>query len=431
MAAGRRFARPHSAQAQLSRGCVRYPRAIMRILILGGDGYLGWPTAMRFSARGHEVSVVDNFSRRRWHTQHSTDSLTPIGSLADRIEAWKDVSGREIRTFVGSIEDGKFLDRIVAETLPETVIHYGEQPSAPYSMKSRATAVETQYTNVIGTLNLLFSLRDRVPDCHLVKLGTMGEYGTPNIDIEEGFIELEHKGRKDTLPFPKMPGSLYHLSKVHDSHNIHFACRIWGLRATDLNQGVVYGIETDESASDERLITRFDYDEYFGTVLNRFCVQAVIGHPLTIYGEGGQTRGFLNIRDTLQCVELAAHTPADLGEFRVFNQFTEQFSVSELAELVKRSSAELGYEVSIHNYPNPRIEAEHHYYNAVNTKLIDLGLKPHYLGEELVRSMLKIIERYKGRVIERAILPRTRWKPGELEGSVEVPRGSGSERVTE
>ncbi len=391
----------------------------MRMLILGGDGYLGWPTAMRFSAAGHEVSVVDNFSRRRWHTQHSTDSLTPIGSLADRIEAWKEVSGREIQTFVGSIEDGKFLDRVIAETVPETVIHYGEQPSAPYSMKSRATAVETQYTNVIGTLNLLFSMRDRVPDCHLVKLGTMGEYGTPNIDIEEGFIEIEHKGRKDTLPFPKMPGSLYHLSKVHDSHNIHFACRIWGLRATDLNQGVVYGIETDESAADERLITRFDYDEYFGTVLNRFCVQAVIGHPLTVYGEGGQTRGFLNIRDTLQCVELAASNPAELGEFRVFNQFTEQFSVAELAELVKRSGGELGYEVEVNSYPNPRIEAEHHYYNAANTKLIDLGLKPHYLGEELVRSMLKTIERYKGRVIERAILPTTRWKPGELEGAFE------------
>jgi UDP-sulfoquinovose synthase len=403
----------------------------MRVLILGGDGYLGWPTAMRFSARGHEVTVVDNFSRRRWHTQHSTDSLTPIGSLADRIEAWKDESGREIRTFVGSIEDGKFLDRVVAETLPETVIHYGEQPSAPYSMKSRATAVETQYTNVIGTLNLLFSLRDRVPDCHLVKLGTMGEYGTPNIDIEEGFIEIEHKGRRDTLPFPKMPGSLYHLSKVHDSHNIHFACRIWGLRATDLNQGVVYGIETEESASDERLITRFDYDEYFGTVLNRFCVQAVIGHPLTVYGEGGQTRGFLNIRDTLQCVELAASTPAELGEFRVFNQFTEQFSVAELAQLVQRSAGELGYEVSVNSYPNPRIEAERHYYNATNTKLIDLGLKPHYLGEELVRSMLKIIERHKDRVIERAILPRTRWKPGELEGSVPDSPASGSERVAE
>ena len=205
-------------------------------------------------------------------------------------------------------------------------------------MQSREAAVETQHTNVIGTLNLLFSIRDRVPDCHLIKLGTMGEYGTPNIDIEEGYIEIEHKGRRDTLPFPKMPGSLYHLSKVHDSHNIHFACRIWGLRATDLNQGVVYGIETDETARDERLITRFDYDETFGTVLNRFCVQAVIGHPLTVYGKGGQTRGFLNIRDTLRCVELAAENPAELGEFRVFNQFTEQFRVSELAELVQKCS---------------------------------------------------------------------------------------------
>src|SRR3954465_5801345 len=316
----------------------------MRILILGGDGYLGWPTAMRFSAGGHEVSVVDNFSRRRWHTQHSTDSLTPIRSLADRIEAWKEVSGQEIGTFVGSIEDGKFLDRVVAETVPETVVHYGEQPSAPYSMKSRATAVETQYTNVIGTLNLLFSLRDRVPDCHLVKLGTMGEYGTPNIDIEEGFIELEHKGRKDTLPFPKMPGSLYHLSKVHDSHNIHFACRIWGLRATDLNQGVVYGIETEESAQDAGLCTRFDYDEVFGTALNRFCTQAVIGHPLTVYGKGGQTRGFLNIRDPPQGDELAVPNPAGRGEMRVYNQFTEQFTVGELAELTRRAASELGHD---------------------------------------------------------------------------------------
>src|SRR6476469_2376619 len=391
----------------------------MRILILGGDGYLGWPTAMRFSARGHDVYVVDNFARRRWHNEHSTDSLTPIGGLADLIDAWREVSGRDIHAFVGNIEDGEFLDRVVAEVLPEAVVHYGEQPSAPYSMISRRHAVETQQTNVIGTLNLLFAIRDRVPDCHLVKLGTMGEYGTPNIDIEEGFIDIEHKGRRDTLPFPKMPGSLYHLSKVHDSHNIHFASRIWGLRATDLNQGVVYGVETEESAEDDRLITRFDYDEYFGTVLNRFCVQAVIGHPLTIYGEGGQTRGFLNIRDTLQCVELAVTNPAELGEFRVFNQFTEQFSVSQLAELVKRSGEQLGYEVEMRSFPNPRIEAERHYYNATNTKLIDLGLKPHHLGEELVRSMLRIIETHKGRVIERAILPSTRWRPGELEGAFE------------
>jgi UDP-sulfoquinovose synthase len=215
-----------------------------------------------------------------------------------------------------------------------------------------------------------------------------------------------------------MPGSLYHLSKVHDSHNIHFACRIWGLRATDLNQGVVYGIETEETAEDERLLTRFDYDEYFGTVLNRYCVQAVVGHPLTVYGEGGQTRGFLNIRDTLQCVQLAVANPAKLGEYRVFNQFTEQFSVGELAELVRESAAHVGIQVEAQHYPNPRVEAEHHYYNASHSKLLDLGLEPHHLGEELVESMLKIIDRHSDRVIKRAILPHTRWKPGELSAPV-------------
>jgi UDP-sulfoquinovose synthase len=385
----------------------------MRVLILGGDGYLGWPTALRFSARGHEVAVVDNFSRRRWVGESGGDSLTPIGDLEQRIEAWRETSGEQIRSFLGSVEDGDFLDGVVAETRPEVVIHYGEQPSAPYSMISRERAVETQYTNVIGNLNLLFSLRDHVPDCHLVKLGTMGEYGQPNIDIEEGYIEIEHKGRKDTLPFPKLPGSLYHCSKVHDSTNIHFACRTWGLRATDLNQGVVYGIETEETAGDERLITRFDYDEIFGTVLNRFCVQAVIGHPLTVYGTGGQTRGFLNIRDTLNCVELAATNPAEAGEFRVFNQFTEQFSVLGLAELVKAAAEHLGYSVEIQHCDNPRVEKEEHYYNAIHTKLLDLGLEPTLLGEELVESIIHTIERYKGNVIESSIDPRTRWNPAK------------------
>ncbi len=390
----------------------------MRVLILGGDGYLGWPTAMRFSARGHEVAVVDNFARRRWHLEQSTDSLTPIRSLETRIEAWREVAGgKEIGSYVGSIEDGEFLDGVIADFLPEAVVHYGQQASAPFSMQSRQRAVETQYTNVIGNLNLLFSIRDRVPDCHLVKLGTMGEYGTPDIDIEEGFIEIEHNGRRDTLPFPKLPASLYHCSKVHDSTNIHFACRMWGLRATDLNQGVVYGIETEETALDDRLMTRFDYDETFGTVLNRFCVQAVIGHPLTVYGEGGQTRGFLNIRDTVQCVELAAANPADRGEFRVFNQFTEQFSVAELAELVKGCGAEVDIDVEIKSFPNPRVELEEHYYNATHTKLLDLGLEPSLLGDELVRSLLFAIERHRDRVIPRAIEPKTRWNPGELEGT--------------
>src|SRR3954451_9572194 len=389
----------------------------MRILILGGDGYLGWPTAMRFSARGHDVCVVDNFARRRWHNEHSTDSLTPISGLADRIDAWREISGRDIAAFVGNIEDGEFLDRVVAEVQPEAVVHYGEQPSAPFSMISRRHAVETQRTNVIGNLNLLWSIRDHVPDCHLVKLGTMGEYGTPNIDIEEGFIEITHKGRTDVLPFPKLPGSLYHLSKVHDSHNTHFACRIWGLRATDLNQGVVYGIETEETAEDERLCTRFDYDEIFGTVLNRFCVQAVVGHPLTVYGKGGQTRGFLNIRDTLQCVELAVENPADAGEFRVYNHFPESFSFSGLAELVQHSAAELCFEIDIENVDNPRVELEEHYYKPVHTKLLDLGLKPSYLGDELVRSMLKTIERQRARVIDSAIDPQTQWKPGSPAGA--------------
>jgi UDP-sulfoquinovose synthase len=385
----------------------------MRILILGGDGYLGWPTALRFSARGHEVSVVDNFSRRRWHTEHGTASLTPIGELDERIAAWREVSGEQIRSYVGAVEDGDFLDEVVAETRPEVVVHYGQQASAPFSMLSRERAVETQQANVIGNLNLLFAMRDHVPDAHLVKLGTMGEYGQPDIDIEEGYIEIEHKGRKDTLPYPKLPGSLYHCSKVHDSTNIHFACRTWGLRATDLNQGVVYGVETEETARDERLVTRFDYDELFGTVLNRFCVQAVIGHPLTVYGAGNQTRGFLNIRDTLACVELAALNPAERGEFRVFNQFTEQFSVGQLAELVKEAGEHLGYRVEIQHYENPRVEKEEHYYNAVHTKLLDLGLEPTLLGEELVESIIHAIERHKGRVIETAIEPKTRWNPAK------------------
>src|SRR5215211_3609598 len=304
----------------------------MRILILGGRGFIKKKTALRFSARGHEVYIVDNFSRRRWHTEHGTASLTPIAELDERIAAWREVSGEQIRSYVGAVEDGDFLDEVVAETKPEVVVHYGQQASAPFSMLSRERAVETQQANVIGNLNLLFAMRDHVPDAHLVKLGTMGEYGQPDIDIEEGYIEIEHKGRKDSLPFPKLPGSLYHCSKVHDSTNIHFACRTWGLRAT---------------VRDERLVTRFDYDELFGTVLNRFCVQAVIGHPLTVYGAGHQTRGFLNIRDTLACVELAALNPAERGEFRVFNQFTEQFSVLELAELVKHAGEHLGYSVQI------------------------------------------------------------------------------------
>jgi UDP-sulfoquinovose synthase len=383
----------------------------MRILILGGDGYLGWPTAMRFSNKGHDVHVVDNGLRRAAHAEAGSDSLTPIATFADRVAAWNEVTGREIGITEGDLTEWPVVERVFKDFQPEAIVHYGEMPSAPYSMKSRDHAVFTQTNNVVNTLNVLYAIRDLAPDAHLVKLGTMGEYGTPNIDIEEGFIEIKHNGREDYLPFPKVPGSMYHLSKVHDSHNIHFACRIWGLRATDLNQGVVYGIQTEETALDDRFLTRFDYDDVFGTALNRFCLQAVIGHPLTIYGKGGQTRGYLNILDTLRCVELSVLSPANQGEMRVFNQFTEQFSILQLAELVQKAGAEVGIDVTVESIENPRVELEEHYYNATHTKLLDLGLKPHLLNETLIESMFSVIERFKDRVIDDHILPRDRWRP--------------------
>jgi UDP-sulfoquinovose synthase len=383
----------------------------MRILILGGDGYLGWPTSMYFSRRGHEVYAVDNYLRRRAHDEQGSDSLTPIAeSLPARAAAWKEVTGLDIVTAEGDLTDWDVVEPLFRDWQPEAIIHYGEQPSAPWSLIDRAHAVLTQQNNVINTLNVLWAMRDFTPDAHLVKLGTMGEYGTPNIDIEEGWIEITHNGRTDRLPFPKLPGSLYHASKVADSTNIEFATRAWGIRATDLNQGVVYGIETDETTLGPRLATRFDYDEYFGTALNRFCVQAVIGHPLTVYGRGGQTRGYLNILDTLACVELATLNPAERGEFRVFNQFTEQFSVNDLAEIVQRAGTEHGLDVQIDHLPNPRVEKEEHYYNAKHTKLMDLGLHPHYLSDTLVESVFGVIERHKDRVHRETIMPKTTWK---------------------
>jgi UDP-sulfoquinovose synthase len=385
-----------------------------RILVLGGDGYLGWPTAMAFSRAGHRVAVVDNFAKRRWELEIGVRPLLPIPTLHERVRAWREVTGLEIELDVGDLTDYAFVESVFASFRPDAVVHYGEQPSAPYSMIDVRTATYTQANNVVGNLNVLFAIRDITPEAHLVKLGTMGEYGTPNIDIEEGYLTVSHNGREHTFLYPKTPGSLYHLTKVHDSHNIHFACRIWGLRATDLNQGVVYGIETEESALDPRLATSFHYDEVFGTALNRFCVQAVVGHPLTVYGEGGQTRGYLNLRDTIQCVGLAVANPADPGELRVYNQFTELFSVLELAERVRDAGAHLGIDVAISHVANPRKEAEHHYYNPRHTKLLELGLQPRYLSEELIDTMLGTIERHREHVNRDVILQGVKWVPDAL-----------------
>lgn len=382
----------------------------MRVLILGGDGYLGWPTAMHFSQQGDEVCIVDDFTRRRGHLERGTDSLTPIASMQERVDAWKQISGKSIDSRVLDICDWEGICDLFRAFDPEAIIHYGEIPSAPYSMIDRDHAWETQRNNVEGCMNVIWAMKEITPDAHLVKLGTMGEYGTPNIDIEEGYLDIEHNGRTDRLPFPKLPGSMYHLSKVHDSHNIHFGCRVWGLRATDLNQGVVYGMHTDETEIDDRLLTRFDYDEIFGTALNRFCVQAVIGHPITVYGGGTQTRGFLNIRDTIQCIDLATRNPAAQGEMRVFNQFTETFSVLQLAEEVVAAARHLGYNAELAHVENPRWELENHYYNPTHTGLLELGLKPRLLSDELIETVLHTVERFKDRVNLRAIDPATRWR---------------------
>ena len=379
-------------------------------MVLGGDGYCGWATALYLSAKGHTVAILDNFVRRQWDHELGAQTLTPIAPLSDRLRTWARLTGKTIDLFVGDVMDYDFLLSQVQQFEPETIIHFAEQRSAPYSMIDRKHAVFTQTNNVIGTLNVLFAIRETLPDCHLIKLGTMGEYGTPNIDIEEGYIHIEHNGRRDVLPYPKQPGSFYHLSKVHDSHNMMFACKIWGLRATDLNQGVVYGTMTDEIGLDEALINRLDYDEVFGTVLNRFCVQAAIGQPLTVYGKGGQTRGFLDIRDTVRCIELACLNPAARGECRVYNQFTEQFSVMDIAIKVREAGKDLGMKVEIDHIPDPRVEAEQHYYNAKHSKLLDLGLQPHYLSESLLDSLMNIALKYRDRIDPTIILPQVNWR---------------------
>jgi UDP-sulfoquinovose synthase len=379
----------------------------MRILVLGGDGYLGWPTALHLSACGHDVAVADNFARRGYDHELGVDSLVPIETLQARIAVWRENTGKDIGCYIGDLVDAAFTYHIVEDFRPDAVVHFAEQRAAPYSMVDRKHAVYTQTNNVVGNLNLLYAIAETNPDIHLVKLGTMGEYGTPNIDIEEGWLNVEHKGRKDRVLFPKRPGSFYHLSKVHDSHNIEFACRIWNLRATDLNQGVVYGQQTPETATDERLATRFDYDAVFGTVLNRFVIQSVLGQPLTVYGEGSQTRGLIDIRDTVRCVQIACENPADKGEFRVFNQMTESMSVAQIAETIARCSPDA---VKIEHLVNPRVELYDHYYNVTHTRLVELGLEPHLLSDTLIDSLLGITTRYAHRVRIEALRPTIPWR---------------------
>jgi UDP-sulfoquinovose synthase len=382
----------------------------MQILILGGDGYLGWPTAMNLSNSGHDVVVVDNYLRRNICREEDVEALFKVSNLIDRAEIWERESGHRIKVYIGDLTDWSFVSDVFKKSAPDAVVHYAEQPSAPYSMLKRAAATKTIENNLLVTANVIFAVREFVPEAHIVKLGTMGEYGTPNIDIEEGWIDIHHKGRQDKFLYPRQAGSLYHTTKIMDTDLLWFYVRMWGLKVTDLMQGPVYGLVTDENKEKEVLFPFFNYDELFGTVVNRFIVQAVVDYPLTVYGKGGQTRGYLDIRDTLQCVKLAIENPPDQGELRIFNQFVETFSVNQLAEKVRSAGKQFSLDVKIKSLPNPRKEAEEHYYNPTHTGLLNLGLKPHYLTEEVLAGMMETVIKHKDKVKEKAIFRGVKWK---------------------
>jgi len=382
----------------------------MKILVLGGDGYLGWPTAMHLSAHGHAVAVADNYLRRRLCREEDVDPLYPVPDLAERIAAWQAVSGHSIQPYIGDLREWFFISRVFSDFTPDAVVHYAEQPAAPYSMLNRETATLTLENNLMVTANTIFAVREFCPAAHIVKLGTMGEYGTPDIDIEEGWLDVAHNGRRQKFLYPRQAGSLYHTTKIMDTDLLWFYVRVWDLRVTDLMQGPVYGIFTEETGRDQKLLPFFNYDELFGTVLNRFVVQAVAGIPLTVYGKGGQTRGYLNIKDTLNCIHLALENPAGQGELRIFNQFTETFTVNELAKKVQAAGNALGLDVNIQHLENPRVEAEEHYYNPKHTGLLDLGLEPTLLTEDVLRDMLEFVAGHRDKIVAERIFRKTTWK---------------------
>jgi UDP-sulfoquinovose synthase len=381
----------------------------MRVLILGGDGYLGWPTAMRLAAHGDAVMVVDNYMRRTMARETGSEPLVAAPELTDRAAIYASITGLHVAVEIGDCTDKPFMDRTFSEFQPDAVVHYAEQPSAPYSMMGFDEARRTLQNNIDATFNVIWSVMQHAPGCHIVKLGTMGEYGTPNIDIEEGWIEIAHKGRSDRFLFPRQGSSLYHTTKILDTDLLWFYVRSHGLRVTDLMQGPVYGLSTAEADCDPRLAPHFHYDDIFGTVLNRFLVQAVAGIPLTVYGIGGQTRGFLNLEDTLQCVELALRSPAAAGELRILNQFTERFSVRQLAERVTDVGNRSGLDVSIESIANPRTEREEHYYNPTHQALLDLGLEPHYLTDDVLADLLDRVGCHRDAIDVTRIMPRVRW----------------------
>lgn len=380
-----------------------------KVLICGIDGYLGWPTAMHLSRLGNSVYGLDNFSKKKIEEENNISPLINIQTMSKRVKEWNKVSGNFIKFYYIDLTNYKATYDLLKKLKPDVIVHYGEQPSAPYSMIGREQAAFTQSNNVIGTLNLLFSIKKNCPNTHLVKLGTMGVYGTPNIEIEEGYLNIHHKGRSDKVLFPMKPQSFYHLSKAHDSLNIAFACRVWGLRATDLNQGVVYGTDTVDTKRHPNLITSFHYDHLFGTVINRFIVEAAIEKPITIYGKGEQKRTFLNINDTMKCVELAIKNPPKKGEYRVRNQFTEIFSINDLASLVVNAAKKIGIKSKIEFLKNPRVEMNKHFYKPTNKSFLKIGLKPIKINDNFIIEQIKYIQKNLNNIDIGSIKPTVKW----------------------
>ncbi|HXY11917.1 MAG TPA: UDP-sulfoquinovose synthase [Thermoplasmata archaeon] len=383
----------------------------MKVLITGIDGYSGWPLALHLLGRGHEVFGIDNFVTRRRVKEVGSWSAVAIPSFANRQKAVRTLLGKELGFYRGDLGNYAFVHSVLEREKPDAIVHLAEQRSAPYSMIDVHHAVATQVENLTGTLHLLYAIRDACPKAHLVKMGTMGEYGTPNTDIPEGFFETEFRGRKDVLPFPRQAGSWYHWSKVFDSGDVMFASKIFGIAATDVMQGVIYGIRTAEM-SDHRLLTRFDFDETWGTALNRFIAQSVLGLPITPYGKGEQRRGFIALEDSMQSLRLAVENPAQPGEYRVFNQFDAAYSVNELAETTARVAKEFGLSPVIEHPPDPRVEAEQHYYNPIHERLYTLGYRRTRELEEVVREIFHDLLRYRRRLEARryVVQPTVQWR---------------------
>ncbi|MDT7861382.1 MAG: UDP-sulfoquinovose synthase [Saccharolobus sp.] len=386
----------------------------MRVLILGIDGYLGWPLALRLGKRGHEVIGVDNLYTRNAVREVGSDSAFPLPEPEERIAAAKKILDVNITFYRADVKDYEKLYDIIQKHKPDAIVHFAEQRSAPYSMIDVHHANYTFINNITSTINLIYAILKVDPTIHVLKMGTMGEYGTPNYDIlESAFVEVEIKGKKDKIPFPKWASSWYHWSKVYDTYNLMWANKVWGLTITDIMQGPVYGTRTEEII-DEKLRTRFDFDEVWGTVVNRYCVEAILGLPLTPYGKGGQTRGFISLEDSMQALTILLEHPPSQGEYRVVNQIHEVLSVSQIANMVKEVGESLGLKVEIQHVKNPRVEKEEHYYNVESKILPSLGFTPKKKMKDEIKFMLEDLIPYKSRLekFKHVIFPRTDWRKG-------------------